>query len=972
MDKRKGGEGDGGFPGTWFVENRSSRARGQPGERLTASYLRLLETLSATIDPGPPARRMSGRLIVSDLPLENSSHSASLIEDGEAEVVLEIPWSLLFEEPRSQERILSRTLAKQVSTGTRKDLTEPKGRTSSRCRSRRVQFIHCASLFERRERQFSSVPPAAFCMAPALQRNGFQVSVDTLVIEPFAAPGLCPEHVRETSREKLDHILEQRPFCIAFTAMDFYLEELRCLLREIRARDREVVIALGGPLVTLYPGKAPVFLEEGNVFIRGEADFAFSEVLASLGSLPAGIDLSLREISPLMDRPGLFLRYGDTVFVSNLDRKERVQDLDQVFSEKVDLGFIEKRHVGGGLHLHTTRGCPFQCSFCAKVHGPHVRAMASETIFSLLSTYRERVEAIRQTEGLSEEEWERAFQVSFSDDDFLLARSRAKTFFLGLSGHPFRLKTVPAGIPSFLSGGGDRGRRFDPALFHAIEAAKTRIRSFEIGTDDFSERELSRLAKGHPTGYSLHDIEEVASGLERLEISNRHFLILSNPDTQWSDLFEKLITLEDLCWSYTHFYPDPNPFVLAPMGTPLFAKMARQGRVDTLTKKTFAVPDFPEFTHWVFNMAPPREGLFSTGRSSHLDFFRRLCDLLKSRCRVSIVDDAYLHFLDVCDDSDPTRGRAGEKERVLDQLTRAAQLRGRRIVSGIRDPGFLSVGSDPTGRGSSLAHILSGMLLLRETLARVFPEARFRGKRGRLEKILDALFEQMETGSNLRADLPAADCRQLEKALRFGRGQVSLYRAGGLTHQASPIADRFVRRIEGKLLDMGLPGEAQEWRCLCSQGTDLVRLEVSEDKRDARFVEDGAMVGRLFELLGLAHPGVRRPEKVLRFVRGERVLARSIRDDFLSTSETRVSLYDGIERLPLDFKDRFQQEFQVSPFFDKDGFAAALLSKFLISQEIPHDAEMHGTVVFQGLEQVLQDLVPQSLTEFSNWFFERG
>jgi hypothetical protein len=964
--------GDGGFPGTWFIENRSAEAKSQSPQRLTASYMRLLKNLSTAIASRHPSRKILGRLVVSDLSAEADSHSLSSLDEGDVEIVLEIPWSLLFEEPRSQERILSRMLAKQMSTDTRKDLTGPIGRTPSRCEDRRVQFIHCASLFERRERQFTSVPPAAFCMAPALQRNGLQVSVDTLIIEPFAAPGLCPEHVREASREKLDRILEPRPFCIAFTAMDFYLEELRCLLREIRARDRDVVIALGGPLVTLYPGKAPVFLEEGNVFIRGEADLAFSEVLACLGALHAGRDLSHREISPLMDKPGLFLRYGDTVFVSNLDRKERVQDLDEVFSEKVDLGFIEKRHLRGGLHLHTTRGCPFHCSFCAKVHGSHVRAMASETIFRLLSAYRERIEAIRQKEGLSEEEHGRAFQVSLSDDDFLLARSRAKTFFLGVSGHPFRLKTVPAGISSFLSGGGDRARRFDPALSDAIEAARPRIRSFEIGTDDLSGLELSRLAKGHPGGYTVDDIEEVVSHLERLGISNRHFLILSNPDTQWSDLFEKLITLEDLCWSYAHFYPDPNPFVLAPMGTPLFAEMERQGRGDALTKKTFAVPDFPEFTHWVFNMAPPGEGLFSTGRLSHLDFFRRLCDLLKSRCRFSVVDDAYLHFLDVCDDTDPTRARAGEKERVLDQLTRAAHLRGRRIVSGIRDPGFLSVGSDPTGRGSSLAHILSGMLILRETVARVFPEAGFREKRGRLEKTLDALSEKMETGSKLRAGLPAADCRQLEKALRFGRGQVSLYLAGGLTNQASPMADSFVRRIGGELLDKGLHSQAQEWRRLCSQGTDLVRLEVSGDKRDARFIEDGAKVRRLFELLGLVDPGLGHPDEVLRFVRAERVLARSIRDDFLGNTETRVALYDGLAGLPLEFNDRFQQEFCVSPFLNKDEFVAASLSKFLVARKVPHNRAMHGTFLFEGLEDVLQKFVPRSLKELSNWLFERG
>jgi hypothetical protein len=597
--------------------------------------------------------------------------------------------------------------------------------------------------------------------------------------------------------------------------------------------------------------------------------------------------------------------------------------------------------------------------------------MTSETIFRLLAAYRERVEAIRKEEGLSEEEQRRAFRLSFSDDDFLLARSRARDVFTGISGHPFQLKTVPAGIPSFLSGGGDGARRFDPALFDAIEAAKTHIRSFEIGTDDFSERELSRLAKGHPGGYTRNEIEEVVSRLEQLRVSNRHFLVLTNPATQWSDLFEKLITLEDLCWSYAHFYPDPNPFVLAPMGTPLFDEMMRRGKGDTLTKRTFEVPDFPEFTHWVFNMASPREGLFSTGRSSHLDFFRRLSDLLKSRCRFSIVDDAYLHFLDVCDNTNPTQAQAGEKGRVLDQLTRAVQLRSRRIASGIKDRGFLWAGSDAVRRNASLAHMLSGMFLLRETAARVFPEARFRKKRERLERSLDLFFEQLEAGSNVRADALAIDRRELDEALRFGRVQLGLYQAGGLRNQTNWMADGFVRRIEDKLLGMGLHGEAKEWGCLCSPGTELVRLEVTEDKRDARFVEDGAKAGRFFDLLGLADAGLGCLDEGLHFVRAELVLSRSIREDFLTTSETRVSLYEGIERLPLDFKVRFQKEFRVSPFLDKDGFATALLSKFLVSQEIPHHREMYGTVVFEGLERVLQRLVPQDLKEFSKWFFEK-
>ncbi len=963
--------GEGGFPGTWFIENRSPRVRAQSGGRRIASYMRLLRTLSATVASSHPACRMSGRILVSDLNREGASSSVSVFGQTEVEVNLEIPSEWLFEGPEVQARTLSRMLSRHAPPERQLEMGGSARAGPSPCGSRLVQFVHCGSLLERRERQFSAVPPAAFCMAPALQRKGFEVWVDTLMLEPFTAPGLCPASVREANRERLDRILERRPFCIAFTVMDFYLEELRALIREIRSRDKEVVVALGGPLATLYPEKAPVYLEQGNVFIRGEADLAFSEVLDALAPLPSSRDLSRREIHRLKDQAGLCLQYGDTFYVSKLDQTERIKDIEEVFHGRMDLGFIRKEHVIGGLHLHTTRGCPFQCSFCAKVHGSHVRAMSSATIFRLLSAYRERVEAIGRTEGLSERERRKALQVTFSDDDFLLARPRAESFLSGLKDQPIRLKTVPAGIPSFLSAGETGKRRFDPGLFQAIKAAGRRIGSFEIGTDDFTERELSRLAKGRPGGYSLADIEEVIGRLEELGVPNRHFVILSNPATRWSDLFEKLIALEDLSGTYARFLPDPNPFVLAPVGTPLFREMERQGRADTLTRRTLAVADFPEFTHRVFNMAPPAGDLFSTERLSHLDFFRRLCDLLKSRCRFSIFDDAYLHYLCVCNESDPTRFESEEKERILDQFVRAVHLRIARVSSAIKSERRLSVGSETTRKEGFPASQFSGLLLLRETVGRLFPEEAFLERTDRLEKTLDAFFHAMVAGSDLRAGLPADTCREIDRALCFGRAQIGLYEAAGRPHRPNLMAKGFVRQVEAGLLEMGLRREAEEWRTLSFRGDELVRLEVADDKGDARFVEDEAGIERLFDLLRLADPGSVRAGEGLRFIRAERVIGRSIRDDFLGRSETRVALYDGLADLPVDFLHRFQEEFDVSPFLDKEGFLTVLLSKFLTGREMSHNRALHGTTLFDGLDDVLEALIPRSLKEFSRWLLGR-
>jgi hypothetical protein len=949
---------------------------------LTPSYLRLLKTVSGALASRYTGRRLTGRIVVSDFNEGDGFLSVSLPGEGEVEALWEIPSRRLSEDPEAQAAFAARAVLAANQAGAQRVPGPPPRQADRNASGGRhpaagsgetrglVQFVHCASLLEGRQRRFSSVPPAAFYMAPALQRAGFRVDVDSLLLEPFAAPGPFPEAVLEASRKRLDRILRKRPLCVAITAMDFYLEELRRLLREIRSRDREVLIAVGGPLVTLYPEKAPVFLPEGNVFIRGDADFAFGETLAALGSVRAGQALSEAEISRVKGMEGLFLRAGETVLVSELDRKNRVGSLDAVFSGGVDLGFLRKRHVSGGLHLHTTRGCPYRCAFCIKVHGSQVRAMSESMIFRLLDAYGERVEEIRKTEGLSEKERRQALQITLSDDDFLLAPARARSFFLGLSGRPFRLKTVPSGIPSFLTGGNSGERVFDPALLEAIRAAQAHIRSFEIGTDDFSERELARLAKGLPGGYTPGEIEEVVGRLEDLKVSNRHFVILSNPATRWSDLFEKLITLEHLSWSYPHFYPDPNPFLLAPAGTPLFDEMVGQGRAGALRGRTFEVPGFPEFAHPVFNMTLPEERLFSTERCPAEDFFRRLCDLLKSGYRFSILEDAYLHFLGVCDRTGSIPSEPEEKARILDQLHRAVMSRSVRISSGIRGTGSPPARWDEARGWSLVASHLSGMLLLRETAGRIFPEDVLRLERDRLLETLEAFFDEIEKGPAFREGLPENVCRRIDLVLRFGREQIGLYRAAACcANEPGPLAKTFVRQIEARLMDSGLRGAAQEWRALCSRRGGLVRMEVSQDKREARFVEDEAGITRLFDLLGVAGARPGRPGDAVRFLRAECVLAESIRDDFLGSSETRVALYDGLAGLPLDFVQRFQEEFGLSPVFDKEAFLTTLLAKFVAARELPHSEAMHGTLLFDGFEDVIREIVPQGLAAFEEWFF---
>ena len=962
------------FPGQWFIENRRVGSGDPTPEVWTASCLRFLRTVSRTLCAVHPDREVAGRIRIMDPAAHGQAPSACLRERGrQLEARLEIPPSQLWEDRVRQEDMLRCLFSSTALSSGESGRRSPLPPSNSPGGGRLVQFVNCASLSEKRETQFSGVPPSVFFMAPALQKRGFRVAVDTLVLDAFAEPGLCPPQVRASNLERLGQILGKRPFCIAITGMDFYLEELRYLAREIRSRDPEVFIAFGGPLVTLYPDKGPVYLPDGNIFLRGEADVAFGELLSGLAGRRATESLSEEDLLRLEGQQGLFLRAGNTVYVSHLDRKHWMEDIDRVFQDEIDLSYVEKAHFRNGFSLHTTRGCPCRCSFCAKVHGSRVRALRAETIFRLLAALQARIEEIDRSQGFTAEERRKAYELSFSDDDFLLDGRRAGRVLQGIAGYPFTIRTIPAGIPSFLCDAAEGQRGFDPSLFDAIQQASGKIGSFEIGTDDFSERELQRLAKGHPRRYGLEEIREVLSRLEELRVSNRHFVILSNPDTGWSDLLEKLVNLEESSWSYAHFLPDPNPFVLAPVGTALFAQLVREGRAERLQKKEFSVPGFPEFTHWVFNLAPPREDIFSSRRLSCQDFFRSLSDLLKSSFRFSILNEAYVHLLETWEHAGPPEEEIEEKETIFRQIGRSVRMRTNRVSSLMRDPSFWKGGGARTTRKINLfSEMLLGTLLVREVLGGLFPQDCLRSERQDLEKTLDRLLAEVAFFLEENRDVPEALRAQVSEALRTGGEEIRCWSAGRGPAAKSAFPRSFVRAVQGKLEQGNRVGEAREWAALCAPGRNLLVLEVSSDRKDARFVEDSATIERFFELIHLAEPSPAPPVGLLPFLRAEWVLWKSLREDYLKNSETRIFLYDGLLALPSDFKVRFQSEFGVSPFFDRDEFIASLLAKFLACRAVPHDRRVLGTCLFEGLESTLEPLVHKRIEEFARWFFDRS
>lgn len=941
-----------------------------------ASNLRLLKSLSAAFGLSAAKGEPAGRVEVvpgSGGPL--SVDTGPRYNTGAGPVPhVHVPESFLLSSPRTQREAVARLFAGdsrfhgeatgKVERGLRIGIgrREKSGRTL-------VAFVNPASLSEARERDFTGISPAAFFMAPALLRKGFQVAVDTLVLDVFAEPALCPKAVREKNWIAFEGILDRKPLCIAVTAMDLYADSLRAFLREVRARDREVLLALGGPMVTLYGTSAAVHLPEANLFLRGDGDLAFARVLLALAGQGATQDLGEGAVRRLSCERGILVRCGGKLFLSRFDETNLVENLDSVFGRRIDLRYVEKRHLRKGFSLHTLRGCPYRCAFCAKVHGSRVRKLGLKALTRILRALEHRIEEVAAAEGLTETEKRQAYRLHVTDDDFLLDRRRAKLFLREAARFCFSLETVPAAVPSFLAAGRVGERPFHSGLAACLGNWRDRIGSFEIGTDDFSERELRRLAKAHPGGYSPREIREVVAVLETLGLQNRHFVLLSNPDTRWPDLFEKIVTLEQLSWEHGRFLADPNPFVLAPAGTPLFEDLAARGRLDAIPKRLLSVEGYPEFTHWAANAALPDQKLFSSPLLSCRRFFQRLVDLIKGPQRFSVFNDVYLQYVLWRRQEDSAEEEPEERAAVRRLVEQALGHRLERIRMWLQGGSF--PGGEQAGhrrQENRLVEILWGLSLVGRTWSEIFPEA---SQAPWEEEFIRRAFPLLPSSPREPEPIPER-ITVFRQAVRLAESHAE--RLGEVTGPGvggSAFARSFVLAVQSRLVERGLSAEASQWESLCAPGRDIVRLEVSADRSDARIVEDSESVERAAALIGLVKPGFPGTNAFLPFLRSFRVLERSIREDFLEvSSETRRLLYSRLLDLPAGLQARFGREFCLCPFADRDRFLAALLARYLTVRAIPHDREVFGTRMFEGVEPILRAMVPSEIERFSVWLLD--
>ena len=224
----------------------------------------------------------------------------------------------------------------------------------------------------------------------------FRTRARTEVLFPPLGPALLSAHLKRAGvearvfdgtfssfEELLDDLAAWRPAIVGISAMVSLTGNALRVAAAVRERLPEALLAAGGPLPTVFPGR---FLPSVDVVFRGEADLsfpAFCRDYLERGLTPAMVgDLPLDEYAGLVaDHDGL---RADNPPVHH--SQEQIAGFPLPDRGDFDHRAYQREWAPAGHRpttLLATLGCPYGCEFCSKpIFGDDVRARPLDAVFA--------------------------------------------------------------------------------------------------------------------------------------------------------------------------------------------------------------------------------------------------------------------------------------------------------------------------------------------------------------------------------------------------------------------------------------------------------------------------------------------------------------------------------------------------------------------------------------------------------------
>lgn len=310
----------------------------------------------------------------------------------------------------------------------------------------------------------------------------------------------------------------------------------------IKAVDKSIIIVVGGAHVSVC---AKEFLSANQSFdigIIGEGEEAFLDLIKNF-------DIKNKSISCLGQIKGIAFRGGQDIVVN--PARGYIQDLDtlplpayHLFDMKNYLsgcrGVPRSREISKGyreISIVTSRGCPFQCTFCS-IHSHMGRKWRGNSVKYVLEHIRYLIDEYRVN------------FLHFEDDNFIFDRSRIGIFD-GFIANNFKIKwDTPNGV---------RADTLNRALMERIKLSG--CDSLTIGVESGDQEVLDKIIMKN---LSLSKVIDVAGAAKEIGLRLKAFFMLGFPGEKIENMkktfeFGKLLSVKyNVEWSFSIATPLPG------------------------------------------------------------------------------------------------------------------------------------------------------------------------------------------------------------------------------------------------------------------------------------------------------------------------------------------------------------------------------------------------------------------------------
>ena len=391
---------------------------------------------------------------------------------------------------------------------------------------------------------------------PALQKFARRTSSPAELLREDGSPTAAADEALLTlGGHFIRKLIEFRPRVVGFRIEAGLSDQVTRFVLATRLFS-DAAIVLGGPTATSHP--LEVLEAAADYVFAGEAEESFNQFLR-ISRQPNSRDL-------LSGIPGLaYWRHGRGRSPVRLHNEVRPVTSGEVISaNRLDFSLLEGFDGEfDSLFFTGGRGCPGDCTFCARLHGRQVRVKSASRLLGEIEAAHAAVSSGRIKLG----RWElfehtndrelaslRVGWAAVYDEDFFLHRRRALEFFRLWGESPLRhdyrisLQTNPRAMLTAEGG-------VHVELMEWIDRVKPMV---QLGGESFNPPLLARWRKRH----NLAQLETVLEALDRTGQDYTVFQLLTDFDSTPEELVQTVRRLALAAFRHRRMRIASSPFTI--------------------------------------------------------------------------------------------------------------------------------------------------------------------------------------------------------------------------------------------------------------------------------------------------------------------------------------------------------------------------------------------------------------------------